>query len=244
MSFKSAVKNGRKHRVVGYARTSSMANDIKGQVNLLAGKTNGHVVKDKGVSGTVPICERKSWTDLADLGVSTVFVKNAKRFARSLLVQETGIQWADERGIKIISLDRPSTFTDRTRRGVMMGQIEAAINEADKGEVVDNLARGRAAAVRNNKQTKSYLTLSGKAKCSGRRSLLQVHGSRLVRAVKSLLKKPFVLRKGVRTKKVISWSQISLHLSSKGFGPKSGKTKLLARSAIGNLLRDLDSQQL
>ena len=109
---------------------------------------------------------------MAENGVGTVIVKNSKRFARSVLVQEIGIAWADTHGIKVIALDRPSTFTDRTRRVIMVRQIEAAINEAEKGELVDNLSRGRLQALRNNGKKQGYLTLAGKGKCSGRKSLL------------------------------------------------------------------------
>jgi hypothetical protein len=236
-----------KQRIAGYARTSAHANDIKNQVAMLAPKCGGYVISDKGVSGTTPVPERSSWKELAAAGVKTVLIKNSKRFARSVLVQEQGVAWADSVGIQIIALDRPSTFVDRSRRGVMMRQIEACINEADKGEVVDNLKKGRDAAVLKNGRSGLYTTLTGKGKCSGRKSLLQTHGRRIASTIRTLIKKPYPKRRSKRSNTVMSWSQLANALATRGFRPRSHTKqhpKLLARSAIQHLLQDLQGRRL
>ena len=209
---------------------------------MLKGHVKGQIIADRRVSGTTPICDRPSWLRMAESGVGKEIVKNCKRFARSVLVQENGIAWADAHGIKVIALDRPSTFTDRTRRGIMVRQIEAAITEAEKGELVDNLSRGRLQALRNNGKKQSYLTLAGKGKCSGRKSLLQTSGPQLARGIKGVLKRPYAKRQRKNNNKLMSWSQLVDHLAQKGFRPRGQKHKVLDRSAVASLLADMDNQ--
>jgi hypothetical protein len=156
------------------------------------------------------------WQEMVHMGVSTVMVKNSKRFARSLKIQEEGIEWASGHGIDVVCLDRPACFVDKSRRGVMMRQIEGAVNEADKGEVVDNMSRGRDMAREKIFKTKTYLTRKGNGKCSGRKTLMHTYGKKLSGAVKRLLMMPYTRRQMKARKATMSWSQLGNALVANG----------------------------
>ena len=47
-------------------------------------------------------------------GVSTIIVENASRFARDLIVQETGHEMLKARGIDLIAADSPASFVADT----------------------------------------------------------------------------------------------------------------------------------
>lgn len=97
---------------------------------------------DAAVSGADPIDERPGFSDLLayakEHGIGTVVVETANRFARSLMVQELGLQVLKREGIQLIAADSPSTFTDdddpmvvaiRQMLGVM-AQLEKAMTVA------------------------------------------------------------------------------------------------------------------
>ena len=80
-----------KGKVCGYARVSSKAGDIQAQQRLITkatGLSKANIKCDVAISGNVPVGHRKIWQQLAKDNVTKVYVKNAKRFARSVLAQE------------------------------------------------------------------------------------------------------------------------------------------------------------
>ena len=112
------VAKARKPELRGYGRVSSKSGDIKAQQRLL--RQAGLVpdkISDIAVSGTVPVDQRKIWQDFAKQGVSKVYVKNHKRFARSVVTQELGLKFTDKHKMEVVALDFPTLLTNRTNRG-------------------------------------------------------------------------------------------------------------------------------
>src|ERR687893_365718 len=101
----SSVENGAADgRAVAYLRTSSAANlggdsepRQREAIRSYAARAGLEVVeefRDPAVSGADPLDRREGFTRLlawcAESGVRTIVVENASRFARDLVVQETG----------------------------------------------------------------------------------------------------------------------------------------------------------
>lgn len=57
-------------------------------------------------------------------GVRTIIVETANRFARDLIVQETGHRMLRELGIELSAADSPDSFMDDTPTAVMVRQNE------------------------------------------------------------------------------------------------------------------------
>jgi DNA invertase Pin-like site-specific DNA recombinase len=83
-------------------------------------------------------------------GARTVLVEDASRFARDLIVQETGYQMLKEQGIELIAVDSPDSFVSDTPTAVMVRQILGAVREFQKTELVAKL---RGARVRKRAET-------------------------------------------------------------------------------------------
>jgi DNA invertase Pin-like site-specific DNA recombinase len=70
---------------------------------------------DAAVSGADPIDTRPGFMEaldhIASNGVRTIIVETANRFARDLMVQETGYAKLLEAGIALIAADKPDSFT-------------------------------------------------------------------------------------------------------------------------------------
>jgi hypothetical protein len=60
---------------------------------------------------------------IAGNGCRTIIVEAANRFARDLIVQETGYQRLKSEGITLIAADSPDCFTDETPTAVLVRQI-------------------------------------------------------------------------------------------------------------------------
>jgi hypothetical protein len=121
------------------------------------------------------------------------------------------------------------------------------VNEADKGEVVDNMSRGRDMAREKNFKTKTYLTRKGNGKCSGRKTLMHTYGKKLSGAVKRLLMMPYTRRQMKARKATMSWSQLGNALVAKGFPPEvrgNKKPRPFANSALMSLLKDMQRLRL
>ena len=56
---------------------------------------------------------------IAGNGVRTIIVETASRFARDLIVQETGYQYLRDLGITLIAADDPDTFTAETPTAIL-----------------------------------------------------------------------------------------------------------------------------
>ena len=208
-------------QAVAYLRTSSAANvggdsDQRQRIAIqeYANRNGLDVVRefyDAAVSGADPIDQRQGFTDLLafakEHGVGVVLVETANRFARSLMVQELGLQLLKREGIRLIAVDSPDTFTNtddpmveavRQMLGVM-AQLEKAMTVAKlKG------ARDRASA-------------SAGKRVEGRKGYDDTNPE-LVKAAKRFA------RKNPKTGKVRSLREIATELAGLGFVTASGKT--------------------
>ena len=80
---------------------------------------------------------------IAGNGVHTVIVESANRFARDLIVQETGWRFLQKLGIDLIAADSPNAFLDDTPTAVMIRQILGAVAQFEKAALVARLASAR-----------------------------------------------------------------------------------------------------
>jgi hypothetical protein len=121
MSHKELIK------AVAYFRTSSMTNvgdakdTLKRQREAVAAfaKAAGYDViaeySDDGVKGADQVDQRPGFAamlqHIAGNGVRTVIVETANRFARDLIVQETGWRFLQGLGVTLIAADSPDAST-------------------------------------------------------------------------------------------------------------------------------------
>jgi DNA invertase Pin-like site-specific DNA recombinase len=161
----NSAENG---QAVAYLRTSSAAN-VGGDseprqreaIRAYANRAGLQVVqeyRDPAVSGADRLDERKGFTALlagcAESGVRTILVENASRFARDLIVQETGHALLKGQGYSLIATDDPDAFTADTPTARMVRQILGAVSEFEKANLVAKLrgARDRASAAQGGKR--------------------------------------------------------------------------------------------
>ena len=78
--------------------------------------------------------------------VCVILVETANRFARDIMVQETGWQFLKSRGIDLIAADSPNAFLDDTPTSKMVRQLLGVISEFEKAALVARLASARASA--------------------------------------------------------------------------------------------------
>jgi DNA invertase Pin-like site-specific DNA recombinase len=93
-------------------------------------------------------------------GVRVIIVETANRFARDLIVQETGYKRLAAEGITLIAADSPAQFTDDTPTATLIRQILGAVAQFDKAMTVAKLRgareRKRRATGRKVEGRKSY----------------------------------------------------------------------------------------
>ena len=248
------VAKASKPQLRGYGRVSSKSGDIKAQQRLLrqAGLVPGKISSDIAVSGTVPVDQRKIWQDFAKQGVSKVYVKNHKRFARSVVTQELGLKFTDKHKMEVVALDFPTLLTNRTNKGKLVRQIIAAVAEFEKDEFVETMAAARRKQKKTNQAKKSYTTQRSKGKCEGRKSLLQAHGPGLAKAVKRILRKPYNRRLSAKSAAPVTWQELGQKLQGLGFATrkmisKNGRVRRagnqLSKSSLARLLQDMDRKR-
>ena len=80
---------------------------------------------------------------IAGNGARTIIVETANRFARDLVVQETGHRMLRSKGIEIIAADSPGTFVDDTPTANFVRQVLGAVAELDKAMTVAKLRGAR-----------------------------------------------------------------------------------------------------
>ncbi len=80
---------------------------------------------------------------IAANGVRTIIVETANRFARDLIVQETGYTMLKERGIELIAADKPDAFLDDTPTANLIRQVLGAVSQFEKALVVTKLKGAR-----------------------------------------------------------------------------------------------------
>ena len=144
---------------IGYTRTSSAANvgDDKDSVvrqrkaiQTYANRAGFRIVAwfdDPAVAGSDMIDTRPGFMAalerIAGNGVRTVIVETANRFARDLIVQETGWKRLQVEGITLIAADSPDQFVDDTPTAVLIRQILGAVAQFDKAMTVAKLRGAR-----------------------------------------------------------------------------------------------------
>ena len=99
---------------------------------------------------------------IAGNGVRTILVESAHRFARDLIVQETGWKMLRERGIELIAADSPNAFLDDGPTANFIRQVLGAVAQLDKAMTVAKL---RGARERKKRAT---------GKCEGRKSIAEL----------------------------------------------------------------------
>jgi DNA invertase Pin-like site-specific DNA recombinase len=148
-----------KKTALAYYRTSSAANvgDDKDSLTRQqvaveryakqAGYELVDSVYDAAVSGADPLDERPGFSEalrrIAANGVNTIIVETASRFARDLIVAETGFRRLQEAGITLIAADAPNSFLDDTPTSRFIRQVLGAVQELDKAMTVAKLKGAR-----------------------------------------------------------------------------------------------------
>ena len=98
---------------------------------------------DDGVRGADPVDERPGFAamlkHIAGNGVRTIIVETASRFARDLIVQETGFRFLRDAGIALIAADSPDAFLDDTPTATMIRQILGSVSQFEKAMLVAKL---------------------------------------------------------------------------------------------------------
>jgi DNA invertase Pin-like site-specific DNA recombinase len=144
---------------VAYLRTSSAANvgedkdSAKRQreaIHSYASPAGYAVVAefyDAAVSGADSVDARQGFGDMlkriAGNGVRTIIVETANRFARDLIVQETGWRFLQRLGITLIAADSPDSFLDSTPTAVLIRQVLGAVSQFEKAALVAKLRAAR-----------------------------------------------------------------------------------------------------
>ena len=142
---------------VAYYRTSSAANvdgdseaRQRAAVSAYAARTCLTIVAefyDAAVSGADAIDARPGFRALlsaiADRGVRKILVETANRFARDLIVQETGWRYLKRLGVELIAVDSPTSFLDDTPTAVLIRQVLGAVAQFEKTALVAKLKAAR-----------------------------------------------------------------------------------------------------
>jgi DNA invertase Pin-like site-specific DNA recombinase len=223
-----------KQNAVAYLRTSSKANvgedrdSEKRQMVAIEGyarRASYQIIlppyRDPAVSGADQIDGRPGFSELlvylADHpDVRTILVETAGRFARDLIVQETGYRMLRERGITLIPVDSPDHFTEETPTAVMVRQILGAVSQFEKAMLVSKL---RGARVRKK--------ATGQ-KVEGRKSHAEANPA-TVELARSLR----WINKRMREKR--SFRDIAIELAAQGHVSSSGKP--YGPSAVRSMLQ-------
>jgi DNA invertase Pin-like site-specific DNA recombinase len=164
-------------KAVAYFRTSSATNvgadkdSEKRQRDAVAAfaKAAGYDIVDTfydaAVSGADRVDARPGFADMlkriAGNGVCTIVVETASRFARDLIVQETGWRFLQGLGVTLIAADSPDSFLDTTPTAVLIRQVLGAVSQFEKAALVAKL---KAARERKKRET---------GKCEGKKSIAE-----------------------------------------------------------------------
>ena len=148
-----------KHKAFAYYRTSSSANigedkdsvpRQRAAVEAFAKLRRVEIVQefhDAAVRGADPVTERKGFAAMlkaiAGNGVRMILVENASRFARDLIVQETGFRYLQKLGVELIAVDSPDAFLDDTPTAVLIRQVLGAVSQFEKANLVAKLGAAR-----------------------------------------------------------------------------------------------------
>jgi DNA invertase Pin-like site-specific DNA recombinase len=158
------MKHNRKRekaKAIAYLRTSSAANvgrngdkdsDARQRAAIREfSEHNGMEIVaeyyDAAVSGADHIEDRKGFAEMlahiAGNGVRTIIVEAASRFARDLIVQETGFARLQSLGVTLVAADSPNAFLDDTPTAQLIRQILGAVSQFEKAMLVAKLKGAR-----------------------------------------------------------------------------------------------------
>jgi len=173
-------------KAIAYYRTSSAANvgpdkdSLRRQEVAVLAYARGRGIRvvdtfyDAAVSGADPIEDRPGFLAMlgriAGNGVRCILVETANRFARDLVVQETGWRFLQAKGIELVAVDSPEAFLSDTPTAVLVRQVLGAVSQFEKASLVAKLA---AARKRQRRQT---------GKCEGRKGYRETHPALVERA--------------------------------------------------------------
>jgi DNA invertase Pin-like site-specific DNA recombinase len=146
-------------QAVGYLRTSSAANvgadkdsekRQRSAIEAYAKASGVEVVGwyyDEAVSGADHVVDRPGFVSMMERllsnGCRCIIVETANRFARDLIVQETGYAMLEGQGIELIAADSPDAFQDDTPTAKLIRQILGAVSEFEKSMIVAKLKGAR-----------------------------------------------------------------------------------------------------
>lgn len=218
-------------KAIGYMRTSSATNvgadkdSDKRQrqaIQAFADRAGFEVVAwyyDAAVSGADPIDTRPGFAEalerIAGNGVRTIIVETANRFARDLIVQETGFRMLQQRGIDLIAADSPTSFVDDTPTAALIRQVLGAVAQFEKAALVAKLRGAR------DRKRRDW------GKCEGRKALTETNPDALKLAKRLRRANPI-------TGKRMSFRDIAEKLAEAGHKSASGKP--LSPSVVKRLL--------
>jgi DNA invertase Pin-like site-specific DNA recombinase len=228
--------NGRT-KAVAYLRTSSAANvgadkdSEKRQRKAIAAYARAARFEvaewfyDAAISGVDAIQSRPGFNQLLDRiennGVRIVLVEDASRFARDLMTQETGITALMDRGVKVFAANGDDLSASDDPMKVMMRQVAGAFAQLEKARLVLKLRGARERKrVRNLKAENPQVTLEGKGKCEGRKSIRE--------------KRPEVVEAARAVNDGRSLDKIAAALAAQGHVTPSGKP--YSASAVKSML--------
>jgi DNA invertase Pin-like site-specific DNA recombinase len=150
-------------KAIAYYRTSSATNvgtdkdSLARQKAAVTAYARAHGIRivdefyDAAVSGADPIEARPGFLDMlariTGNGVRCILMESANRFARDLIVQETGWRFLQAKGIELIAVDSPEAFLADTPTAVLIRQILGAVSQFEKASLVAKLKVARVASV-------------------------------------------------------------------------------------------------
>jgi DNA invertase Pin-like site-specific DNA recombinase len=230
-------------KAVAYLRTSSAANvgadkdsekRQRAAIEAFARAAGYELVDsyyDEAVSGADHVTSRPGFTAMmeriASNGVRTIIVETANRFARDLIVQETGYALLKEQGIDLIAADKPDAFLDDTPTAILIRQVLGAVSQFEKAMVVTKLKgardRKRIALTQAAKDDKTI-----RVKVEGRKSYGEINPD-LVRLAKRLHRYPV---NGKRR----SLRGVSNALAQSGFVTRTGRP--YTAEAVSRMVKD------
>jgi DNA invertase Pin-like site-specific DNA recombinase len=145
-------------------------------------------------------------------GVRKIIVETANRFARDLIVQETGFKMLRDRDIELIAADSPTAFLDDGPTSELIRQVLGAVAQFEKAMLVAKLKGAR--------DRKKRLT----GKCGGRKSHQELNPEAVALA-----------RKLAARRNKPSLRSISAALAEAGHLNKNGKS--YAAESVASMLR-------
>src|SRR5262245_45462553 len=178
---------------IAYLRTSSAANvgpdkdsdkRQRDAIQAFAKRAGFELIAehyDAAVSGADPVDTRPGFAALLEQiegnGCRTIIVETANRFARDLIVQETGYRMLRERGIDLVAADSPNAFLDDGPTSKLIRQVLGAVAEFDKAITVAKL-RG----ARERKRRETGKKVEGRKSHAEKRPEVVLEAKRLRRA--------------------------------------------------------------